>query len=209
MPEYTVEEEIELLADAGLLTERQAEAYVQRRVEAQPGYAVADQMDIIDSTLSDYVSAAEEKVEAARDTVDALEEIRWQAGEPPDDSTGWSGVRMPRVAFEATMDRARTSEPHEIVIREAQSRGEEENTAIEMLFVDEGALLYFAEPGSELQHRFINDHELAAEAFRELVIDTLDEYERRTNDSFVAEYDVGRSSGVFNFDDARVEQSDR
>jgi len=85
MPQYTVEEEIELLADAGLLTERQAEAYVQRRVEAQPGYAVAEHMGISESTLSDYVSDAEDKIDAARDTLDALNEIRWQAGESPAD----------------------------------------------------------------------------------------------------------------------------
>ena len=85
MPRYSVEEEIELLADAELLTERQAEAYVQRRIEGQPGYIVADHMDINESTLSDYVSDAEHKIQAARDTVEALDEIRWQAGEPPVD----------------------------------------------------------------------------------------------------------------------------
>ena len=85
MPRYSVEEEIELLADAGLLTERQAEAFVHRRIELTPGYAVAEEMGINESTLSDYVSDAEDKVQAARDTVDALKEIRWQAGEPPAD----------------------------------------------------------------------------------------------------------------------------
>ena len=107
------------------------------------------------------------------------------------------------------MDTVRSSEPHEIVIREAQSRGEEEETYIDILFLDEGALLYFAEPGSVLQHRLINDHELAAEAFRELVVDTLDKYERRTGSSFVAEYDPGRSSDVIGFNDARVKRGDR
>lgn len=79
MPEYTLEEEIEMLADAGLLTERQAEAYVYRRVELTPGYAAAEEMGISESTLSDYVSDAEAKIEAARDTLDALEAIRHQA----------------------------------------------------------------------------------------------------------------------------------
>lgn len=78
MPEYTVEEEIELLTAAGLLTERQAEAYIYRRVEATPGYAVAEEMGVNDSTVSDYVAAAEEKIETARETLDALEEIRNQ-----------------------------------------------------------------------------------------------------------------------------------
>lgn len=84
MPEYTVEEEVELLADAGLLTERQAEAFVLRRVEGTPGYAVADHMDVSEATVSDYVNTAEEKLETARDTLDALEEIRFQA--PPADA---------------------------------------------------------------------------------------------------------------------------
>lgn len=85
MPEYTVEEEIEMLTDAGLLTERQAEAFVQRRVENTPGYAVAEEMGVTEPTLSGYVSDAEDKIEAARETLDALEEIRWQAGKPPAD----------------------------------------------------------------------------------------------------------------------------
>lgn len=78
MPRYTVEEEIEMLTDAGLLTERQAEAYVHRRIELTPGYAVADHMGIGESTLSGYVSDAEAKIEAARETLDALEKIRFQ-----------------------------------------------------------------------------------------------------------------------------------
>jgi len=81
MPRYTVEEEIEMLADAGLLTERQAEAYVQRRIEATPGYAVADELGISQSTLSDYVSDAEAKIEAAEATIEALEAIRNQVEE--------------------------------------------------------------------------------------------------------------------------------
>jgi hypothetical protein len=67
---------IDRLATAGLLTERQAEAYVWRRIEMQPGYAVADHMGINESTLSDYVAAAEEKVEAAEETVEQLEQLR-------------------------------------------------------------------------------------------------------------------------------------
>jgi len=79
MPRYTVEEEIEMLVDAGLLTERQAEAFVHRRVELTPGYAVADHMDISEPTLSGYVSDAEQKIETARKTLDALEKIKYQA----------------------------------------------------------------------------------------------------------------------------------
>jgi len=78
MPRYTVDEEIELLTEAGLLTERQAEAYVQRRVECTPGYAVAESMGITESTLSDYVSAAEDKIESAQKTLEVLDEIKQQ-----------------------------------------------------------------------------------------------------------------------------------
>lgn len=67
-----------MLVDAGLLTERQAEAFVRRRVELEPGYAVAEHMGIQESTLSDYVSDAEGKIEAAKQTLEALEKIRFQ-----------------------------------------------------------------------------------------------------------------------------------
>ncbi len=83
MPEYTVEEEIEMLVEAGLLTERQAEAFVRRRVNPEPGYAVAEDMGIGEPTLSDYVRAAEEKIGHARETLDVLEQIRYQAPEQP------------------------------------------------------------------------------------------------------------------------------
>lgn len=78
MPTYTIAEETELLAEAGLLTERQAEAFVRRRVEAEPGFAVADAMGIGESAVSDYVADAEAKLETARETLDALEAIRNQ-----------------------------------------------------------------------------------------------------------------------------------
>ena len=78
MPQYTVDEEIQMLADADLLTERQAECYVHRRVEGTPGYAVADELDISESAVSDAVSAAESKLDAARATLQALQHIRNQ-----------------------------------------------------------------------------------------------------------------------------------
>jgi len=81
MPRYTVAEEVELLTDAGLLTERQAEAFVRRRVEAEPGYAVAKAMGIGDSTVSDYVADAEQKIEQAEATMEALDAIRNQLPE--------------------------------------------------------------------------------------------------------------------------------
>jgi len=83
--QYSIDEEIQLLVDAGLLTERQAQAYVYREVELVPREAAADQMGISSSTLDDYRADAEDKIEAARETLNALEEIRWQAGKPPHD----------------------------------------------------------------------------------------------------------------------------
>lgn len=88
MPTHTVDEEIELLTDAGLLTERQAEAFVARRIEATPGYAVAEHMGIGEQAVSDYVRAAEEKIETARATLEVLEEIRYQAGGPVEHGSG-------------------------------------------------------------------------------------------------------------------------
>ena len=85
MPCYSVKEEIELLTDAGLLTGRQAEAFVHRRVENTPGFAVADEMGVTQSTVSDYVTDAEAKIEAAEATLEVLETIRWQATDTPDD----------------------------------------------------------------------------------------------------------------------------
>lgn len=79
MPQYTPDEAVELLVDAGLLTEQQAEAFVRRCIEAEPGYAVAEHMGIGESAVSDYKSTAEDKIEAAEQTLDALEKIRFQA----------------------------------------------------------------------------------------------------------------------------------
>lgn len=78
MPQYSVEEEIELLVEAGMLTEREAEVYVYRNVEATPGYAVADHLGISESRVSDAKSQAERKIDNARETLTALEEIRHQ-----------------------------------------------------------------------------------------------------------------------------------
>lgn len=75
---YTVEEEIDALATAGLLTERQAEAYVYREVELVPRPEAAEEMGIAESTLDDYVADAKKKVQQAEDTVNAIEKIRNQ-----------------------------------------------------------------------------------------------------------------------------------
>lgn len=78
-----VEEEIEMLADAGLLTERQAEAFVYREIELVPREAAADAMGISPSTLDDYRADAVAKVDAATATIDAIEQLRDQV---PDDA---------------------------------------------------------------------------------------------------------------------------
>lgn len=78
-----VEEEIDALTTAGLLTERQAEAFVYREVELVPRGAAADEMDIATSTLDDYVGDAKSKIQAAKDTIEAVDEIRYQAEGTP------------------------------------------------------------------------------------------------------------------------------
>ncbi|AFH22629.1 hypothetical protein OSG_eHP31_00085 [environmental Halophage eHP-31] len=82
MPPLTPAEEIDLLADAGLLTERQAEVYVLRRVEATPRSAVADELCIAEQTVSNTATRAQEIIDEAEATLDALEKIRDQT---PDD----------------------------------------------------------------------------------------------------------------------------
>lgn len=74
----TTEEEVERLVDAGLLTERQAEAYVMREVELVPREAAAEGMGIAPSTLDDYRADAVEKIEDAEATVEAVRDIRYQ-----------------------------------------------------------------------------------------------------------------------------------
>ncbi|MFD1527313.1 MULTISPECIES: sigma factor-like helix-turn-helix DNA-binding protein [Halobacteriales] len=66
------------LANAGLLTERQAEAFVLRDVEAVPREAAADSMGISKNTLDNTLSTAREKVEKAQQTAEAVEAIRFE-----------------------------------------------------------------------------------------------------------------------------------
>lgn len=74
----TFEEEVDVLAAAGLLTERQAEAFVHRDVELTPREAAADAMDITVSTLDDRLGEARRKIDAAEATLDAIESVRNQ-----------------------------------------------------------------------------------------------------------------------------------
>lgn len=72
----TPEEAVEMLADADLLTERQAEAFVHRDVECVPRQATADEMGISVNTLDKRLREARDKVEAAEATSEALDDIR-------------------------------------------------------------------------------------------------------------------------------------
>lgn len=73
-----VDEDIQQIHDAGLLTERQAEAFVLRDVEAVPRAAVADSMGISVNVLDKHLGAARKKLETARSTVDAVGDVRFE-----------------------------------------------------------------------------------------------------------------------------------
>jgi len=71
-----VEVAVDQLADAGLLTERQAQAYVLREVEAVPRDGAAQWMGVEPTTMDDYRLDAEEKVEGAEATLDVIDDLR-------------------------------------------------------------------------------------------------------------------------------------
>jgi len=71
-----MKDDIERLAAAGVLTERQAEAFVLRSIEAVPRSAAAESMGVSVNTLDNYVRTARDKIEAAERTIEAIEEIR-------------------------------------------------------------------------------------------------------------------------------------
>lgn len=73
---HTPPEAIEKLVEAGLLTERQAQAYVYRDIDPTPRHAVAEMLGISVNVLDKHLSTAREKVDEAEATVDALEAIR-------------------------------------------------------------------------------------------------------------------------------------
>jgi transcriptional regulator len=75
--ESMVDREVETLAERGVLTERQARVYVLRDVLGLSGEEVADRLGISPSTVSAHRSAARERIEAARRTV---EEVRALGG---------------------------------------------------------------------------------------------------------------------------------
>lgn len=79
-----VDEAIEQLVDAAstggetadLLTERQAQAFVLRDVEAVPRAEAAEQMGIGKSGLDNQLYRARRKVEAAEDLLETIDSIR-------------------------------------------------------------------------------------------------------------------------------------
>lgn len=71
-----VEDAIAELADADLLTERQAEAFVLRDVEAVPREAAAESMGVSVNTLDNTLRTARDKVEKAQQTARAVESVR-------------------------------------------------------------------------------------------------------------------------------------
>lgn len=70
------DEVIDALEDVGLLTERQAEAYVRRVLDLEPREAVSNDLGISASTLDDHRGDALGKVTAARKTVAILDAYR-------------------------------------------------------------------------------------------------------------------------------------
>lgn len=74
----TVDEDVETLADAGHLTERQAEAFVLRDVELVSREAAAETMGISVNVLDKHLAAARSKVDNAEATTEALQSIRFE-----------------------------------------------------------------------------------------------------------------------------------
>lgn len=66
-------EQVQHLADAGLLTERQAEAYVLRDIQGASRPVAARKMGISVNTLDDRLSEARLKVDKARDTIEIVD----------------------------------------------------------------------------------------------------------------------------------------
>lgn len=72
---------VDELSEVGLLTERQARAYVEREILDIGRYAVADEMGIAATTLDDYHQAAKKKVKAAAFTMGTLDRAEEMFGD--------------------------------------------------------------------------------------------------------------------------------
>jgi len=64
------------LAEVGLLSKRQAEAYVLREIEAVPRATVAEDMGISTSSLDGHVQRAKRKLDAAETTLERIDDYR-------------------------------------------------------------------------------------------------------------------------------------
>jgi len=71
--DLTADETITLLSEAGVLSPRQAEAYVYRRIEELDRGDTAAELDISKSAVDDYVRAAERKLTEASTTIKVLD----------------------------------------------------------------------------------------------------------------------------------------
>lgn len=63
------------ISDAGLLTERQAAAFVLREIVGMPRVTAANSMDISPNVLDKHLRAARDKIDAAEETLEELEQL--------------------------------------------------------------------------------------------------------------------------------------
>lgn len=94
-----IQEEGELLsaaeiAELGLLTERQAEVYINRDIATNPRKGTADALGISPNVLDKHLRAARDKVEAARATLEALEKIDRELHPPVPDECEECGAAL-------------------------------------------------------------------------------------------------------------------
>ena len=77
---------VDRLVDAGLLTERQAVAYLGIKIEHAARFQVAEHLDIEPSTLDSHTARAAEKIEAAETTLDIIGEYERERHPPVPDA---------------------------------------------------------------------------------------------------------------------------
>ncbi len=87
------EDMIEEIADAGLLTEKQAVAYLGREIDHSSRRQIADYLDISPNTLDKHIRTAKDKVEAAEETLELIEEYEQRRyPSPPDECSECGGA---------------------------------------------------------------------------------------------------------------------
>lgn len=87
MPTLTASEKatVERLASHGLLTERQATAYLLRDIEGVSRSDAADKMDCSLSTLDHHLSEARNKMYQARHTLEMADRLTDDLDDQPDE----------------------------------------------------------------------------------------------------------------------------